>query len=92
MLQYSYITQVRSSIWGGKRKERSSETTGGKNQNLPIKSKYRCQDYAMINPFSPIERTGFCFFAKKTHSFKIFTNGKDEDIEETSLKQRVSLK
>jgi len=28
---------VRSPIWGGKRKERLSETTGGKNQNLPVK-------------------------------------------------------
>jgi hypothetical protein len=35
---------------------------------------------------------GFCFFAKKTQSFKILTNGKDEDIEETSLKQSISLK
>jgi len=35
---------------------------------------------------------GFFFFAKETHSLKILANRKDKDIEETSLKQRVSLK
>jgi len=30
---YAYIAQVGSSIWGGKRKERLFETTGGKKGN-----------------------------------------------------------
>jgi len=45
-----------------------------------------------INPFSQIERMGFCFFAKERQSLKILANGKDKDIEETSLKQSISLK
>jgi len=35
---------------------------------------------------------GFFFFGKETWSLKILANGKDEDIEETLLKQRVGLK
>jgi len=45
-----------------------------------------------MNPFFPRERMGFFFFAEERQSLKILANGKDKDIEETSLKQRVSLK
>jgi len=66
--------------------------TAGKNQNLPVKSKCRGKSCVLISPFSQVERMGFCFFAKKMQSFKILTNRKDKDIEETSLKQSISLK
>ena len=43
-------------------------------------------------PILSKRENGFFFFAKETQSLKILANGKDKDIEETSLKQRVSLK
>jgi hypothetical protein len=38
-----------------------------------------------MNPFFPRERMGFFFFAEERQSLKILANGKDKDIEETSL-------
>ncbi len=35
---------------------------------------------------------GFFSFAKETQSLKILANSKGKDIEETSLKQSISLK
>jgi len=53
---------MRSSIRGDKPRGRLSETTGGKNQNLPVKSKYRCQGYALMNPFFQNRKNGFLPF------------------------------
>jgi len=50
------------------------------------------QGYPSMNSFFPREGMGFFFFAEETQSLEILANRKDEDIEERSLKQRVSLK
>jgi len=53
---------VRSSIWGDKPREGLFETTGGKNQNLPVKSEYRRQGHLLTSPFFRSVRMGFFFF------------------------------
>jgi len=61
-----YVRIMRDHPYGEVSEERDyPKRQGGKNQNLPVRNKYRSQDYVLINPFSQIERMGFIFWQKK---------------------------
>jgi len=63
----AHSTGVRLSIRGGKPRGRLSETTGGENQDLPVKrQKLLPRPYVSMNPFFQSRKNGFLFYGKKT--------------------------
>jgi len=60
---YAYIAQVGSSIWAGKRRERLSETAGGKKSKPSSQKQTSWLRLCNDEPIFSIEENGFLFLA-----------------------------